>query len=113
MFPATLLKWVYRLFKHFLSVAGLIKPFSPKGEYAGDIDQLFESGAYMCRDTSVSSSTSLPFITEMFALYSFDATESKFFKLQIAVDMSTSKNLEVKIRRFRSSWTDWKTLSLS
>ena len=47
--PATLLKWVYRLFKHFLSVAGLLgNPLGYVNEIVNetDLDSAVKSGYY-------------------------------------------------------------------
>ena len=43
--PATLLKWVYRLFKHFLSVAGVI------GTATNSKNGLLPSSQFLVRDT--------------------------------------------------------------
>ena len=95
----------------FLSVvADVIKPIMPLGSKTGNIDEIVDCGAYMCEPSLTTSSFELPFEGD-FSLYTFASSNSAYFKFQIAVDMSKNNSLNVKFRRFRSSWTQWQSVS--
>ena len=88
----------------------MIKPIMPLGSKTGNIDEIVDCGAYMCEPNSITSSFELPFEGD-FSLYTFASNNSAYFKFQIAVDMGSNNSLNVKFRRFRSSWTQWKSVS--
>ena len=91
-------------------VADVIKPIMPLGSITGNIDEIVDCGAYMCEPSLTTSSFELPFEGD-FSLYTFASSNLAYFKFQIAVDMSQNNSLNVKFRRFRSSWTQWKSVS--
>ena len=91
-------------------VADVIKPIMPLGSITGNIDEIVDCGAYMCEPSLTTSSFELPFEGD-FSLYTFASSNLAYFKFQIAVDMSQNNSLNVKFRRFRSSWTQWQSVS--
>lgn len=95
-------------------VAGLIGAFGANDSYHGNIDEIANNGAFMCDNSEnvyVTSSFGLPFT--IFVLCSFTPYNTKYFKFQIAINMGSSSlaAIEVKMRRFRSSWTEWESVS--
>ena len=92
-------------------MAGQITPFMPLGSFTGNIDNITNNGAYLCEPALSTSSVALPFDGD-FALYSFATSSSAYFKTQIAVDMANNYNVNIKIRKHRSEWSECKSVSL-
>ena len=93
-------------------MAETINVFYGNDTYSGNIDNIVNNGVFLCYDSGdsiASSSSELPFST--FILCNFAPTKSQYFKLQIAINgVQSSTAIQVKMRRMRSSWTEWKSV---
>ena len=93
-------------------MAGVIKPLMSFGDFHGDIDSITDNRIVNCSVGVSTSNSGLPFGDETFLLCAFSSsTETNYFKCQIAVNMAQGSSLDVKIRRKRSSWSEWKSVS--
>ena len=95
-------------------MAEVIGAFGANLSYRGNIDNILNNGAFTCDNSegdNVTSSFELPFTT--FVLCSFAPNNTRYFKFQIAINMGSSPNptINVKMRGYRSSWTEWKSVS--